>query len=284
MNLSAFETFFDEKRPFFLEGASLFSFAQVNAWNMAGFPRRLQFAPHRPAAPAESRGRRAGLQRGAPVSRIPAAVKLTGKTAAGWSVALLDAVTQRGERPISSMTLGAEYTVPLEPLSNYFVGRVRHESADGNAAVGGLVTAVDRRLDDPTSPRMLRSSAYVGGVDFNHYWADQRWALDAFLTGSVVRGDPAAIAAHPAHAGPLLPAARRRALLAGHDPDLARGLQRGRLARPSSRAAGSAASPCRTRARGTRSTTWASRSSPTGGRWRPTSATRRTGRARLFRN
>ena len=38
VNLSANETFFDEKRPFFLEGASLFSFAQVNAWNTAGFP------------------------------------------------------------------------------------------------------------------------------------------------------------------------------------------------------------------------------------------------------
>ena len=97
-------------------------------------------------------------------------------------------------------------------------------------AIGGLVTAVDRRLDDPDPRRMLRSSAYLGGVDLNHYWGNQRWALDAFVTGSLVQGDPAAIAAHPALAGPLLPAARRRALLAGHDPDLAGGLQRGGLA------------------------------------------------------
>ena len=194
VNLSAFETFFDEKRPFFLEGASLFSFAQVNAWNVAGFPqvfnsRRIGRTPQRSLD-----GDSLAYSQAPPVSRIPAAVKLTGKTAAGWSVALLDAVT-REESGRYVDTLGAEYTVPLEPLSNYFVGRVRHESADGNAAVGGLVTAVDRRLDDPDLAAMLRSSAYLGGVDLNHYWAGQRWALDAFLTGSVVQGDPAAITA-----------------------------------------------------------------------------------------
>ena len=79
-------------------------------------------------------------------------------------------------------TLGGRHEVPLEPLSNYFVGRVRHESADGNRAVGGLLTAVDRRLDDSTLAGLLRSSAYVGGVDFNRYWGNQTWVFDAFVT------------------------------------------------------------------------------------------------------
>ena len=193
VNLSANETFFDEKRPFFLEGSSLFSFAQVNAHNLAGFPdvfnsRRIGRTPQRNLdddVPAYS---------DAPaVSRIPGAVKLTGKSAKGWSVALLDGVTQKESgRFVDS--LGARHQVPLEPLSNYFVGRVRHESPDGNRAIGGIFTAVDRRLGDPTLAGLLRSSAYVGGVDFNRYWANQSWELDAFVTGSLVRGDPAAIA------------------------------------------------------------------------------------------
>jgi hypothetical protein len=201
VNLSANETFFDEKRPFFLEGSSLFRFAQVNAFNTAGFPdvfnsRRIGRPPQRNLeddSPAYS---------DAPVvSRIPGALKLTGKSAGGWSVALLDAVTQE-EHGRFIDEAGVRHEVPLEPLSNYFVGRIRHESAGGNRAIGGLLTAVDRRLGDATLAGLLRSSAYVGGVDFNRYWANQGWVLDAFVTGSLVRGDTGAIARtqrSPAH-------------------------------------------------------------------------------------
>jgi hypothetical protein len=193
VNLSADETFFDEKRPFFLEGVSLFSFAQVNALNVAGFPivfnsRRIGRPPQRNLQDDDP-----AYSEAPAVSRIPAAIKLTGKTAGGWSVALLDAVT-REEQGRFVDSLGARHEVPLEPLSNYFVGRVRHESADGNRAIGGLLTAVDRRLDDSTLAGLLRSSAYLGGVDVNRYWANQSWVLDAFVTGTLVRGDPAAIA------------------------------------------------------------------------------------------
>jgi uncharacterized protein DUF5916 len=193
VNLSANETFFDEKRPFFLEGSSLFSFAQVNAYNTAGFPvvfnsRRIGRPPQRNLeddAPAFS---------DAPVvSRIPAALKLTGKSAGGWSVGLLDGLT-REETGRFVDSVGVRYQVPVEPPSNYFVGRLRHESADGNSAMGGLLTAVDRRLDDSALAGLLRSSAYLAGVDLNRYWDNQGWVLDGFVTGSLVRGDPAAIA------------------------------------------------------------------------------------------
>jgi hypothetical protein len=193
VNLSAFETFFDEKRPFFLEGASLFSFAQLNAYNTATYPsvfnsRRIGRPPQRDLFDDGA------VFADAPtVTRIPAALKLTGKTAGGWSVGVLDAVT-REEHGRFVDDLGASHRVPVEPLSNYFVGRLRHESSDGNSAIGGLLTAVDRRLDDATLARLLRSSAYLGGLDLNRYWSDQTWALDAFVTGSLVRGDPAAIA------------------------------------------------------------------------------------------
>jgi hypothetical protein len=193
VNLSAFETFFDEKRPFFLEGASLFSFGQNNAYNTAGYPsvfnsRRIGRPPQRDLFDDGA------VFADAPtVTRIPAALKLTGKTAGGWSVGLLDAVT-REEHGRFVDDLGASHRVPVEPLSNYFVGRLRHESPDGNSAVGGLLTAVDRRQDDATLAGLLRSSAYLGGLDLDRYWGDQTWGLDAFVTGSLVRGEATAIA------------------------------------------------------------------------------------------
>ena len=194
VNLSALETFFPEKRPFFLEGSSLFSFASVNAWNTAGFPgvfnsRRIGRPPQRnldDEVPAPERTNAPAA------SRIPVALKLTGKTERGWSIALLDAVTRK-EHGRFMDAAGGLHQVPVEPLSNYLVARLRHESADGNAAIGGLFTAVDRRLDDSDLAGLIRSSAYVGGADYNRTWANHSWALDAFVTGSLVRGNPAAI-------------------------------------------------------------------------------------------
>lgn len=193
VNLTAFETFFDEKRPFFLEGASLFSFGQNNAYNTTSYPsvfnsRRIGRPPQRDLF---SDG--AVFADAPAVTRIPGALKLTGKTAGGWSVGVLDAVT-REEHGRFLDELGASHRAPVEPLSNYFVGRLRHESSDGNSAIGGLLTAVDRRLGDATLAGLLRSSAYLGGVDLNRYWGDQSWALDAYVTGSIVRGDAEAIA------------------------------------------------------------------------------------------
>ena len=193
VNLTANETFFSEKRPFFLEGSSLFAFAQINALNNAGYPtvfntRRIGRPPQR-----NLRDQDPTYLDEPVVSRIPAAVKLTGKTPAGWSVGLLDAVT-REEQGRFVDAEGVRRQLPVEPFSNYLVGRVRHESADGNRAIGMLLTAVNRRLDDPTLAGTLRSSGYVGGVDFNRYWHDQTWALDGFITGSLVKGAPSAIA------------------------------------------------------------------------------------------
>ena len=193
VNLSALETFFSEKRPFFLEGASLFNFAQVNAWNTAGYPpvfnsRRIGRPPQRDL------GDEALAYHDEPAAtRIPAALKLTGKTGHGWSIALLDAVTREEQGRFVDTTQGGVHQVPVEPLSNYLVARLRHESGDGNGAIGGVFTAVNRRLDDPVLAGQLRSSAYVGGVDFNRSWANQSWALDGFVTGGLVRGDTAAI-------------------------------------------------------------------------------------------
>src|SRR5258705_8997488 len=196
VNLSAVETFFPERRPFFIEGADLFRFGQSRSQN--SFNTTIPFHARR-----IGRSPQLLLQGGgfnfvdAPsVTTIDAALKLTGKTPSGWSVGVLDAVTSR-ERARYLDDVGLMHRVPVEPLTNYFVGRLRRESGGGNTSVGLLGTAVVRDGSDSTLASMLRSRAFAGGVDFNRYWANRNWSLDGYVLGSYVRGSAGAIDRRP---------------------------------------------------------------------------------------
>ena len=128
VNLTAFETFFQEKRPFFLEGSQIFgNFGQGGANDYWGFnnsePQHLLLAAHRPRA--------AGVAPSATTSMSPAATtilgaaKLTGKTRGGWSMGLLKAVT--GARDARTRRAASSATREVEPLTNYFVLRVQRD-------------------------------------------------------------------------------------------------------------------------------------------------------------
>ncbi len=162
VNLTAFEQFLPERRPFFVEGASIFTFGGTGSY--IGFG----------GTPQYFYSRRIG--RGG--STILGAAKLTGKTPSGWSLGVLDAVTAR------------DYT-PNEPLTNHFVARVNREIG-GHTGFGLLGTAVRRRLDDPVFT-WLRRSAYLAGGDFFHRWHNNTYALLASVGTSLVTGDRVAI-------------------------------------------------------------------------------------------
>jgi len=193
VNLSAFETFFEEKRPFFIEGANVFSnFGQTGANNFWGFNR---------AEPIVFYSRRIGRspQGGAhgdfvdtpTATTILGAAKLTGKTRNGWSLGLLDAVTAR-ERA-ETITDGAGATADVEPLSNYVVARAQREITK-RAGIGALATAVTRDLSSPALLDQLPGQAYVAGVD-GHYFLDAKrdWVIHGRLTGSHLQGSSGAI-------------------------------------------------------------------------------------------
>lgn len=193
VNLSAFETTLSERRPFFVEGADLFRFGQLRALNLYGTPstffsRRIGRHPQGQIADPAARFVDVPEQ-----STIAAAAKVTGKLTSGWSVALLDAVTTR---ETGRFTDGADVVrhVPVEPLTNYFVGRVRREMRGGNTAFGALATSVHRDLEDPVLAGLLRSSAWLGGVDLNHAWGNRNWALDASFVQTFLQGGEQAIA------------------------------------------------------------------------------------------
>ena len=183
VNLSAFETFFQEKRPFFIEGAGLLSFAvNCNAVNDCGrenlfYSRRIGRGPQLSGLYGDATS--------ATATTILGAAKTTGRTPSGLSLGLLDAVTQRqvgvGDRTI-------------EPATNYAVARATQDYRGGATVLGVIGTAVSRATDQ-WSRDYLRSGALVGGVDLRHRFLQKRYELDASVTGSRVSGSPAAIAA-----------------------------------------------------------------------------------------
>jgi hypothetical protein len=191
INLSAFETRLEEKRPFFVEGASGYRFGG-NVLGPGGnaatllYSRRIGRDPQvtLPAEPLE-------VPR---VTDILGAAKLSGKTSGGWSVGVLNAVTreEHGRYVDAQGVLG---TAVVEPGTNYFVGRVNREMRHGRSAVGGMATSVTRDVSDPRAAAALRSDAYTAGVDFTHEWARGGWLVGGFLVGSHVRGSEAAIRA-----------------------------------------------------------------------------------------
>lgn len=192
VNLTAYETFFSERRPFFVEGADIFSgispgMIQVNGPRFL-YSRRIGRTPQ---GAAQDRGPDAftDMPNG---TTILGAAKLTGRTAGGWSVGALEAVTAREHATVDSG--GVRFRDEVEPLTNYAAVRAKRESAGGATTFGLTGTAVNRRLDDARLG-FLRSAAYAGGVDIGHRFDHNRYSVFAALGASYVRGDTLAIQA-----------------------------------------------------------------------------------------
>jgi hypothetical protein len=119
---------------------------------------------------------------------IAAAGKVSGKVG-GWSLGLLDAVTTEETARYIDET-DQELETAVEPPANYLVGRLRRDFREGATVVGGLVTATNRSLgDEGLFAGVLPSSAYVGGLDLEHAWADRGWTASGVVATSHVRGD-----------------------------------------------------------------------------------------------
>lgn len=189
VNLTAFETFFPEKRPFFTEGSEIFEFGAAPGdadRQQLFYSRRIGRAPQRTVHVAD------GFVDSPDVAPILGAAKISGKTADGWSIGVLNARTTRvAARVVDS--LGVQRTESVEPLTNYLVARVSKDFGQGQTALGGIFTATNRQLEDE-AVEFFRSAAYVGGVDARHRFGDGNYEVRGRLVGSHIRGSETAIA------------------------------------------------------------------------------------------
>ncbi len=181
INLSAFETFFQEQRPFFVEDARVFDFGLSGGRNSLFYSRRIGRSPH------------GGAPSGAVYSDVPdnatilGAAKLAGRTESGLSIGALAAVTQAEDgRAVFDDGSRSEFLV--EPRSEFAVVSLQQDFNQGASNVGGIVTAMRRDLPDDASFDFLSHDAFNAGLRFEHQWADREWAFWGFAAGSTVQG------------------------------------------------------------------------------------------------
>jgi hypothetical protein len=193
VNLSAFETFFPEKRPFFLEGADVFSFGQLRRHNDYGgmtffYTRRVGRSPQRyPGGPDVA------YVDMPEQTTIAGAAKVTGRIGP-WTIGMLNALTNEERARVAGADGIVDSTTAVEPMTNFFAGRVRRDFRRGNTVVGGMLTTVNRQ-QSPLFTNLLSHGAGYGGVDFEHRWNRGRYTLSGYSLQTRVNGSPAVITA-----------------------------------------------------------------------------------------
>ena len=179
MNLTAFETFYEEKRPFFLEGLTIFDYKFDN--ESLFYSRRIG---HAPSLSLEQNDLR---HVDSPSSTtILSAIKLSGTTSKGLSVGVIQSVTSNEFASVSDQERNIT-TTKVEPLTSYTVARVQKSYNAANTVVGGMVTSVNRVISE-SNLEFLPDNALTGGLDLNHYWRDKEFYLEGRLIGSYLNG------------------------------------------------------------------------------------------------
>lgn len=190
VRIDGFQAYFEERRPFFVESRNIFDYQLTGSAaggdydaDLLFYSRRIGSSPHH--YPSLKDKEYASVP---DKTTILGATKFSGKTKDGWSIGILESVTSREYATIDNE--GARRKELVEPLTNYFVGRVQKDIDDGNTVLGGIFTAVNRENDLNS---LIHKAAYSTGLDFLHYWKNRTWYLRGKLTASRVEGTPEAI-------------------------------------------------------------------------------------------
>lgn len=192
VNLTAFELFFQERRPFFIEGNNTLNFpvSPFNSNNLF-YSRRIGRAPQG-EIDTDEHGEDDVSEYHEQNNRttILGAAKLSGKNKHGFSWALLESVTANEYAETDS--LGHRSKHLIEPMTNYFVARAQQDINKGNTIVGGMFTATNRDVKD-TQLDWLHDAAYSGGIDFTHHWKKRTYYVGGKGFMSHVQGSTEAI-------------------------------------------------------------------------------------------
>ena len=185
VNLTAFETFYEEKRPFFIEGNNILNYRIMIgdgdfSFDNLFYSRRIgRFPSHEPDLDDDENMRMPEN------SSILGAMKITGKTRSGFSIGVMDAVTARERAEID--LAGQRRYETVEPMTNYFLGRVQKDFREGSTKIGGIATNTYRNIKD-SHIEFLNRSAVTGGVDFEHSWKERTYTLMFNTVFSHLRG------------------------------------------------------------------------------------------------
>jgi len=178
VNLTAFELFFREQRPFFIEGSNTLNFPITDfSSNNLFYSRRIGRRPQG-AVDTDESGEDNVTEYVKAKAKTPiiGAAKLTGKNKKGFSWGILESVTNPEKATIDS--LGYRRKQTIEPLTNYLVARAQQDINKGNTLVGGMLTATNRKIDDPRL-KWLHDDSYTGGVDLTHNWKERKYYVSA---------------------------------------------------------------------------------------------------------
>jgi hypothetical protein len=183
MNLTAFETFYTEKRPFFMEGKNIFAFDMddVNLF----YSRRIGHAPSYTPDLADNE-----YLKKTDNAAILNAVKISGKTEKGLTLGILQSTTSKEYDQLS--TSAGQHAIAVEPLTSYFLGRIQQDFKQGSTVLGGIFTSTNRFLRE-SQLDFLNRNAYTGGFDLLHQWKDKEFYLDAKVIGSYINGSKEAL-------------------------------------------------------------------------------------------
>ena len=177
VNLSAFETFFEEKRPFFVSGSGMFGFGSFSCFYCSNVSSMSLFYSRRIGRnPQGFVTQDAQYTHSPDNTTILGAAKITGRTASGLQVGLLNAVTA-SEKAKAIDDGGHRFEEEVEPLTNYFVGRVKKNFRNGDYTFGAIGTSVVRRFDNPELEELIPAHAEAVGFDWNLGWKKRTYSL-----------------------------------------------------------------------------------------------------------
>ncbi len=200
VNLTAYETFFEEKRPFFIEGSNIINFGlgigdgDVGNDNLF-YSRRIGRRPQ--GSSYDYYGYNdtiTGYSNSPDRTSILGAAKLTGKTQNGLSVGLMDALTSEEVAEID--TGGDRSYQTIEPLTNYMAARLQKDYKEGNTIIGGMFTSVNRKMNELSIAgdandalvNILPMAAYSGGLDFTQYFGKKTYMINLNTAFSYIEG------------------------------------------------------------------------------------------------
>ncbi len=189
INLTAYETFYEEKRPFFIEGASIFRFGEGGATNYMNIN---WFSPdffysRRIGRPPQGWVSTPGYVKFPDRTTIIAAFKLTGKIGNNWNIGVIGALTSREYAEVDT---GQErLKEEVEPLSNYTVVRLQKEIGGGQQGIGFIATSVVRDLRKPELKQILADRAFSLGIDgWTFLNKNRTWVITGWMGFSLVQG------------------------------------------------------------------------------------------------